>query len=202
MIYLDPSITSPILVIVRSFCTVHEGCWGRNRFGVCVSMSICFQSSGLDSSPFASVSRRKHSGERNSQEQTHVPALQIPSPMSHLVDCLVTHSLWWSFCADTNGYPMVTREVPKRGHVPVLPEWCLRKPEEQRGRCHYFCRSRVGTAIPFVGPAPPLPPQLTSDNRVMHHQERILWIRAGKTSRFSPPFLCQAWNSLDPLNPF
>lgn len=50
----------------------------------------------------------------------------------------------------------------------------------------------------FVLPTLPLSATPTSISKLLPHQERGLETRAGKTSRSSPPFLCQAWISLTP----
>lgn len=58
--------------------------------------------------------------------------------------------------------------------------------------------SQIEITIHLALPVLPLPTTPTFISKLHHYQERILETRAEKTSRSSPPFLCQAWISLTP----
>lgn len=157
-------------------------------------MSTCFQSSGRDSPLSTSVSRGKHSGKRNSQEQ--IPGLQMPSPAWHLVvlpcDTLFVVKFLCRHKRVSNGHYRGSQE----GTHTSVTKRCSRKPGVTAAP------PQIQIVTPFVVPALPLPAKLTSVSIVMHQEVRILGTTAGKTSRSSPPFLCQGWNSRSPPEPF
>lgn len=99
--------------------------------------SICFKSSGRDLALSTSVSQRNCGGGKtplSNKQVHHICGFTTLWVIEQI--CLVTHYSWWSFCADTHEYQRDTTEIPKRGHTPMSPKWCFRKPGEQGDHSH------------------------------------------------------------------